>query len=66
MGRATKGAAYGMKMRANLYQKEWDKVLEYANIVIDRGNMTFFQAATVCFKSQTRIIVRCCSLMFSI
>jgi hypothetical protein len=41
-GRATKGAAYGMKMRAYLYQKNWDKVLEYANKVIALGIYNLF------------------------
>lgn len=41
-GRATKGAAYGMKMRAYLYQKDWDKVLEYANKVIELGIYQLF------------------------
>src|SRR5699024_1633813 len=36
-GRVTKGAALGMKMRAYLYQGNWDKVLEYADQVIDLG-----------------------------
>ncbi|GAA4313297.1 RagB/SusD family nutrient uptake outer membrane protein [Compostibacter hankyongensis] len=31
MGRATLGAAYGMDMRAYLYEGNWDKVIEYAD-----------------------------------
>jgi hypothetical protein len=42
IGRATKGAVYGMKMRAYLYQKQWDKVSEYANKVIDLGIYQLF------------------------
>ncbi len=42
VGRATLGAAYGMKMRAYLYQGEWDKVIEYADKVIDLGLYDLF------------------------
>src|SRR5660398_73130 len=30
-GRATLGAALGMKMKVYLYNSQWDKVLEYCN-----------------------------------
>lgn len=36
-GRATKGAALGMQMRAYLYRSKWNSVIEYANRVIDLG-----------------------------
>lgn len=42
MGRATLGAAYGMKMRAYLYTSEWDKVLENANKVIALSKYELF------------------------
>ncbi|MET3114716.1 hypothetical protein AAKU52_002453 [Pedobacter sp. CG_S7] len=42
MGRATKGAVYGMKMRSYLYQKNWEKVIEYANKVIGMGIYDLF------------------------
>ena len=41
-GRATLGAAYGMKMRAYLYQSEWAKVIEYADMVSDLGVYSLF------------------------
>lgn len=34
-GRATLGAALGMKMKAYLYNSQWDKVLEYCNKIDD-------------------------------
>jgi len=42
IGRATLGAAYGMKMRAYLYQSQWDKVLEFADKVIGLGKYNLF------------------------
>lgn len=42
MGRATKGAAYGMKMRAYLYQKDYPKVLEYSNMIIAMNKYDLF------------------------
>lgn len=44
LGRATLGAALGMNMRAYLYQGKWQKVLEYANRVIDLGVYDLFQS----------------------
>lgn len=41
-GRATLGAALGMKMRAYLYQGEWDEVVAYADKVIDLGIYNLF------------------------
>jgi starch-binding outer membrane protein, SusD/RagB family len=41
-GRATRGAALGMKMRAYLYQGEWDKVVEYADKITDLGLYQLF------------------------
>ncbi|ETZ20872.1 RagB/SusD family nutrient uptake outer membrane protein [Pedobacter sp. V48] len=41
-GRATKGAVYGMKMRAYLYQKKWDKVVEYADKITALGIYNLF------------------------
>lgn len=41
-GRATQGAALGMKMRAYLYQSDWDKVIEYADKVIALGVYDLF------------------------
>lgn len=41
-GRATKGAVYGMKMRAYLYQKNWAKVLEFADKVIALNTYQLF------------------------
>ena len=41
-GRATLGAALGMKMRAYLYQGKWDEVVEYADRVIDLGIYDLF------------------------
>lgn len=41
-GRATRGAALGMKMRGYLYQGKWDEVLEYADKVIDLGVYDLF------------------------
>lgn len=41
-GRASQGAAYGMNMRAYLYQGNWDKVIEYADKVIDLGKYGLF------------------------
>ena len=41
-GRATQGAALGMKMRAYLYQSNWDKVIEYADKVIALGVYDLF------------------------
>ncbi|WP_161888280.1 RagB/SusD family nutrient uptake outer membrane protein [Pontibacter russatus] len=41
-GRATLGAALAMKMRAYLYQAEWEKVVEYADKVIDLGVYDLF------------------------
>ena len=42
MGRATKGAAYGLKMRAYLYQKNYEKVAEFADKVIGLGIYNLF------------------------
>jgi hypothetical protein len=44
VGRATLGAAYGMKMRAYLYQKNWDKVIEYADKITGLGKYGLFQS----------------------
>ncbi|MBE7641069.1 RagB/SusD family nutrient uptake outer membrane protein [Salegentibacter sp. BLCTC] len=41
-GRATLGAALGMKMRAFLYQSEWEQVIEYADKVIALGEYDLF------------------------
>ena len=41
-GRATRGAALGMKMRGYLYQGKWDEVLEYADKVIALGVYDLF------------------------
>ncbi|SMO81049.1 RagB/SusD family nutrient uptake outer membrane protein [Fodinibius sediminis] len=43
-GRATLGAAYGMKMRAYLYQRDWDKVIEYADTIIDMNKYGLFHS----------------------
>jgi tetratricopeptide (TPR) repeat protein len=37
IGRATKGAALGMKMRTSLYQGDWDEVIECADQIIELG-----------------------------
>ena len=50
IGRATRGAALGMKMRAYLYQSNWDKVIEYANRVIDLGVYDLFPSYTGLFQ----------------
>jgi hypothetical protein len=42
VGRATLGAAYGMKMRAYLYQGQWDQVIEYADKIIGLGIYNLF------------------------
>lgn len=41
-GRATLGSALGMKMRAYLYQNEWEQVLQFANKVIALGEYDLF------------------------
>ncbi|HUX59270.1 MAG TPA: RagB/SusD family nutrient uptake outer membrane protein [Bacteroidales bacterium] len=42
VGRATKGSALGMEMRAYLYQKKYDKVLEVANQIDVLGKYSLF------------------------
>lgn len=42
IGRATKGAALGMKMRAYLYQNKYDKVLEVVNQIDVLGKYSLF------------------------
>jgi hypothetical protein len=42
VGRATKGSALGMEMRAYLYQKKYDKVLELASQIDALGKYSLF------------------------
>lgn len=41
-GRITLGAALGMKMKAYLYNSQWDKVLEYCNKIDDLDKYSLF------------------------
>lgn len=49
-GRATKGSALGMKMRAYLYQKNYDKVLEVVDDIDDLGKYSLFPSYEGLFK----------------
>jgi len=50
IGRATKGAALGMKMRAYLYQGKYDKVLETANLIEALNKYILFPSYAGIFK----------------
>lgn len=50
VGRATKGAAMAMKMRAYLYQNKFDEVLTLANQMIDMGKYSLFPSYEGLFK----------------
>lgn len=50
VGRATKGAALGMKMRAYLYQKKYDKVLEVVNQIDALNKYSLFPSYEELFK----------------
>ena len=50
IGRATKGAALGMKMRAYLYQGKYDKVLEVANQIDALNKYSLFPSYAGLFK----------------
>jgi starch-binding outer membrane protein, SusD/RagB family len=41
-GKATLGAALGMKMKAYLYTSQWDKVFEYCNKIEELGKYSLF------------------------
>lgn len=43
-GRATLGAAYGMKMKGYLYTSEWDKVLEYCDLIDGLGIYSLYSS----------------------
>lgn len=43
-GRATLGAALGMKMKAYLYNSKWDKVLEYCNKIDELKKYSLFSS----------------------
>lgn len=50
LGRATKGAALGLKMRAYLYQGKYDKVIEQANQIDALGKYSLFSSYEGLFK----------------
>lgn len=50
VGRATKGAALGMKMRAYLYQKKYDKVLEVVSQIDALNKYSLFPSYEGLFK----------------
>ncbi len=50
VGRATKGAAMAMKMRAYLYQGKFNEVLTLANDIIDMGKYSLFPSYEGLFK----------------
>ncbi|MBU3028397.1 RagB/SusD family nutrient uptake outer membrane protein [Zobellia galactanivorans] len=45
-GRATQGAAYGILMKHYLNTKNWDKVVEYANLIQDLGVYSLYTAGS--------------------
>lgn len=50
VGRATKGAALGMAMRAYLYQGKYDKALQFADQVIALNKYTLFRSYDGLFR----------------
>lgn len=52
VGRATKGAAMALKMRAYLYQNKYDKVLEMANQIEALKRYTLFPSYEGLFKEE--------------
>lgn len=52
LGRATQGAAQGLLAKVYLYQKEYQKSLEYANKVINSGQYSLLPNFIDVFKSQ--------------